>query len=94
MAMYRMTVTGEWDMNDGELLCGRVACEYAAEGSVTAMEPAHGLLAILFTAPETQPASLWLTGRPDATLTGVLAVEVRYLDAEGRTPLGFRCLLD
>ncbi len=94
MAMYQMTVTGEWDMSTEELRLGRVMCEFAAEGSIAAMETAHGLLALLFAAPETQPASLWLTGRPDATLTGVLAVEVRYVEPEDRAPLGFRCLLD
>ncbi len=94
MAMYRMTVTGEWNMGTGELRLGRVVCEFASEGSVAAMETAHGLLTVLFAVPETQPASLWPMGRPDATLTGVLAVEVRYLDAEDRTPLGFRCLRD
>lgn len=94
MATYQMTVTGEWDMSTGELRLGRVMCAFAAEGSVAAMETAHGLLTVLFTAPETQPVSLWRTGRPDATLTGVLAVEVCYAEPEDRAPLGFRCLLD
>ena len=94
MAMYRMTVTGEWGMNDGELLLGRVACAFAAEGSVAAMETARDLLAALFAAPETQPPALWPMGRPNATLTGVLAVEVRYVEPEDRAPLGFHCLRD
>ncbi len=42
MAMYQMTVTGEWDVNTGRLLLGQVACEYAAEGSVAALETARG----------------------------------------------------
>jgi hypothetical protein len=33
-------------------------------------------------------------GPPEATLAGVLAVHVRYLDAEERAPRGFRGLLD
>ncbi len=95
MAMYAMTVTGEWGASDGHLLLGQVACEYAAEGSVAALETAHGLLAALFVAPETQPPTLWQRGqRPEATLAGVLAVHVRYLDAAERAPLGFRRLLD
>ncbi len=95
MAMYQMTVTGEWDANTGHLLVGQVACEYAAEGSVAALETAHGLLAALFVAPETQPPALWQRGqRPDATLAGVLSVHVCYLEAEERAPLGFCCLVD
>ena len=98
MAMYRMTVTGEWGMNDGELLLGRVACAFAAEGSVAAMETARALLAALLRAPDDEreeSLSLWLMGKePHATLAGVLAVEVRYVEPEDRTPLGFHCLLD
>lgn len=95
MAMYQMTVTGEWSVNDGQLLFARVVCEFAAEGSVAAMAQAHGLLAILFAAPEMQPLSLWLEGqRPEATLAGVLAIHVRYLEPDDRASLGFRCMLD
>jgi hypothetical protein len=95
MAMYAMTVTGEWGASDGELLFARVACEFAAEGSVAAMATAHNLLAALFAPSDEQPPSLWLRGqRPEATLTGVPAVHIRYVDAEDRAPLGFRCLLD
>lgn len=95
MAMYQMTVTGEWDVNNGHLLFGQVACEYAAEGSVTAMETARGLLAALFAAPDAQPPALWQRGqRPEATLAGVLAVHIRYLEAEERVPLGFCRLVD
>jgi hypothetical protein len=95
MAMYAMTVTGEWGTSDGQLLFARVACEFAAEGSVAAMAQAHDLLATLFVLPGEQPPSLWLSGqRPGATLEGVLAVHVRYLEPEDRAPLGFRCLLD
>ncbi len=94
MAMYQMTVTGEWDVNNGHLRFGQVACEYAAEGSVAAMATARALLAALFAAPETQPSALWQSGqRPEVTLEGVLAVHVRYLEAEERAPLGFYCLL-
>ncbi len=95
MAMYAMMVMGEWDGNDGHLMFGRVACEFAAEGSVAAMATAHNLLATLFAPPDEQPASLWLRGqRPEATLAGVLAVHVRYLEPDDRAPLGFRCLPD
>ncbi len=95
MAMYAMIVTGEWSASDGQLLIARVACEFAAEGSVAAMAQAHGLLAVLFAPPDEQPPSLWLMGqRPEATLAGVLAVHVSYVEAEDRAPLGFRCLLD
>jgi hypothetical protein len=45
--------------------------------------------------PDEQPPSLWLRGqRPEATLTGVLAVHIRYLEPEDRAPRGFRCLPD
>ncbi|MDQ6905197.1 MAG: hypothetical protein M3176_00065 [Chloroflexota bacterium] len=95
MTMYAMTVIGEWGASDGQLMFARVACEFAAEGSVAAMAQAHDLLAALFAAPETQPPSLWLSGqRPEATLAGVLAIHVRYLEPEDRASLGFRCLLD
>ncbi len=92
MAMYEMTVTGEWDDPDGRLLLGRVACEFAAEGSVAAMAEAHDLLAALFAPSGERSPSLWLS--EDATLAGVLAVHVRYLEPEDRVPLGFRRLLD
>ncbi len=95
MAMYEMTVTGEWSVNAGRLLFGRVMCAFAAEGSVAAMETAHALLAALFIPPDKQPPALWQRRqRPEAALAGVLAVHVCYLEAEERTPLGFRCLLD
>jgi len=95
MAMYEMTVTGEWGASDGHLLLGRAVCAFAAEGSVAAMETARDLLAALFIPPDTQPSSLWQRGqRPEATVAGVLAVHVRYLEAEERAPCGFRCLLD
>jgi hypothetical protein len=95
MAMYQMTVTGEWGASDGRLLFARVACEYAAEGSVAAMAQAHDLLAVLFAPSDEQPPSLWLMGqRPEATLAGVLAVHIRYLEPEDRAPLGFQHLLD
>jgi hypothetical protein len=95
MAMYAMTVTGEWGASDGELFFARVACEFAAEGSVAALAQAHDLLVALFARPDEQPPSLWLSEqRPEATLAGVLAVHIRYVDAEDRAPLGFRCLPD
>ncbi len=95
MAMYEMTVTGEWGASDGHLLLGRVTCAFAAEGSVAAMATARDLLATLFTPQEKQPPSLWQRGQqPAATLAGVLAVHVCYLDAAERAPLGFRRLVD
>ena len=95
MAMYAMTVTGEWGASDGRLRLGQVTCEFGAQGSVAAMETARDLLAALFAAPETQPPALWQRGeRPEATLEGVLAVHVCYIEAEERAPLGFRRLLD
>ncbi len=95
MAMYAMTVTGEWGGSDGRLLLGQVTCAFGAEGSVAAMETARDLLAVLFTPQDKQPPALWQRGqRPEATLAGVLAVHVRYLEAEERAPRGFCCLLD
>lgn len=95
MAMYAMTVTGEWGASDGHLMFARVACEFAAEGSVAAMETAHNLLVALFAPADEQPPSLWQNGqRPEATLVGVLAIHVRYLEPGERAPLGFRCLPD
>lgn len=53
------------------------------------------MLATLFAPPDEQPPSLWLMGqRPEATLAGVLAVHVRYLEPDDRASLGFRRLLD
>jgi hypothetical protein len=60
MAMYAMTVMGEWSVNAGQRMFARVMCDFAAE----------------------------------ATLAGVLAVHIRYVDAEDRAPRGFRCLPD
>ena len=95
MARYAMTVTGEWNINDGQLMFARVACTFSAEGSVAAMATAHNLLVALFAPPETQPPSLWQNGqRPEATLAGVLTIHVRYLEPEDRASLGFRCMLD
>ncbi len=100
MAMHAMTVTGEGSASDGQLMFARVACEFAAEGSVAAMAQAHGgplgsMLAVLFAPPDEQPPSLWLRGqRPEATLVGVLAVHVGHLEPDDRAPLGFHCMLD
>jgi hypothetical protein len=95
MAMYAMTVMGEWGASDGELFFARVACEFAAEGSVAALATAHDLLATLFAPADEQPPSLWLRGqRPEATLVGALAVHVGYLEPDDRASLGFRCLPD
>ncbi len=53
------------------------------------------MLAALFIPLDKQPPALWQREqRPEATLAGVLAVHVHYLDAEERAPLGFRRLLD
>lgn len=94
MAMYAMTVTAEWAVNEGQLMLARAECEYPAEGSVAALAQAHDLLAALFLSQDEQPPTLWAMGPPEATLAGVLAVHVRYLDAEERAPRGFRGLLD
>ena len=95
MAMYAMTVTGEWGASDGHLMVARVACEFAAEGSVAAMATAHNLLVALFAPPDEQPLSLWQNGqRAEATLAGMLAVHVRYLEPGDRAPLGFDYMLD
>ena len=94
MAMYAMTVTAEWSVKEGQLMLGRAECEYPAEGSVAALAQAHELLAALFLPPEEQPPTLWARGPQEATLAGVLAVHVRYLDAEERAPRGFRDLRD
>ena len=64
MAMYAMTVTGEWGASDGRLLLGQVTCAFGAQGSVAAMETARDLLAALFAAPETQPPALWQHASP------------------------------
>ncbi len=47
MAMYRLTITGEWGGHDRHLLCAAVACEFAAEHSVTALDVARTLVATL-----------------------------------------------
>jgi hypothetical protein len=94
MAMYAMMVTAEWAVKDGQLMLGRAECEYPAEGSVAALATAHDLLAILFLPPEEQPPTLWAMAPPEATLAGVLAVHVRYLDAAERAPRGFCGLRD
>ena len=53
------------------------------------------MLAALFIPSDKQPPALWQRGqRPEATLAGVLAVHVRYLEAEERAPLGFCRLVD
>jgi len=53
------------------------------------------MLAALFISPDKQPPMLWQRGqRPEATLAGVLAVHVRYVEAAERAPLGFCRLVD
>lgn len=53
------------------------------------------MLAALFVPPDEQPPSLWRNGqRPEATLAGVLAVHVRYLEPGDRALFGFCCLPD
>lgn len=92
MAMYRLTITGEWDTGTDDLPVARVACEFAAENSVEAMDAARALLAALLGNDEDQaehasPLPQW--GASDGltvVLTGVLAVEVRYLESHDRAP--------
>ena len=64
MAMYRLTITGEWDSGADDLPVARAACEFAAENSVEAMDAARALLACLLgnedeRAGHASPLPLW-----------------------------------
>ncbi|GEM_PF-2359609 len=100
MAMYRLVITGEWDLGGDDLPVTRAACEFPAENSVEAMDAARALLAALLgnenvRAEYASPLPLW--GASDAsaaTLVGVLAVEVRYLEPHDRAPVDLHWAAD
>ncbi|MDQ2784098.1 MAG: hypothetical protein M3Y58_03750 [Chloroflexota bacterium] len=92
MAMYRLTITGEWDTGMDDLPVARAACEFAAENSIEAMDAARSLLTTLLGNNEDQAEHAKILpqcGVSDglmAVLAGVLAVEVRYVESHDRAP--------
>ncbi len=93
MAMYRLTITGEWGGHDRQLRRAAVACEFAAEQSVTALDVTRTLVAALLgpdDARRRHPVGfpLW---RP---LLGVLAVTLRYVEDHDRMPIGLHWVAD
>jgi len=99
MGMYRLTITGEWDTGTYDLSVTRAACEFAAENSVEAMDAARAIVAALLgnddRAEHAAPFPLWdASDGPTVTLTGALAVEVRYLEAHDRAPVDFHWIVD
>ncbi|MHB8644371.1 MAG: hypothetical protein ACYDAR_01125 [Thermomicrobiales bacterium] len=100
MAMYLLTIIGEWNTGRGNLSVARAACEFAAENSVEAMDAARALLAALLGNDEdraecAEPVLLRDVSDGSATaLVGVLAVEVRYLESHDRTPVDLHWIVD
>lgn len=99
MAMYQLTITGEWDTGADDLPVAQVACEVAAENSIEAMDAARALVA----APlgddderaEHRPLPLWAASDGSAaTLMGALAVEVRYVEPHDRAPVDLHWIAD
>jgi hypothetical protein len=99
MAMYRLTITGEWDAGTDDPLIARAACEFAAENSVEAMDAARAIIAALLGNDDRaeHAAPLPLRGASDgstARLTGTLAVEVRYVEPHDRAPVELHRVAD
>jgi len=99
MAMYRLTITGEWGVDDRQLLCAAVACEFAAEHSVTALDVARTLVAALLGPNDArggQPVwfPLWRPLNLPRPLLGVLAVTLRYVEEHDRMPVGLHWVAD
>lgn len=99
MGMYRLTITGEWDTGADDLPVARAACEFAAENSVEAMDAARAIVAALLgndvRAEHAAPVPLWdASDGSTATLTGALAVEVRYLEPHDRAPVELHWIVD
>lgn len=100
MAMYRLTITGEWDRGSDDLPVARAACEFAAENSVEAMDAARVLVAALLgddseRAENATPLPLLdVSDGSAATLMGALVVEVRFLEPHDRAPVDLHWITD
>ncbi len=99
MAMYRLTITGEWGVNDRHLLCAAVACEFAAEHSVAALDVARALVAALLGPDDARGRHLvwiplWCPLDLPRPLIGVLVVTLRYREDHDRMPVGLHWVTD
>ncbi len=99
MAMYRLTITGEWGVDDRQLRRANVACEFAAEHSVAALDVARALVAALLGPDDArggQPVwiPLWRPLDLPRPLLGVLAVTLRYVEVHDRMPVGLHWVTD
>lgn len=99
MAMDRLTITGEWGVNDRHLRRAAVACEFAAEHSVAALDVERALVAALLGPDDARgghPAwfPLWHPLDLPRPLRGVLAVTLRYREDHDRMPVGLHWITD
>lgn len=99
MAMDRLTITGEWGGHDRQLLRAAVACEFAAEHSVTVLDVARTLVATLLGPDDARGGhSVWTPlWRPldlPRPLLGVLAVTLGYREDHDRMPVGLHWITD
>jgi hypothetical protein len=89
MAMYRLTITGEWDAPAGRLTVADVTCEFAAEDSVAALDGTRAVVAALL-GPGIDASGLipyWCPTETPRLLLGVLAVHLRFVEAHDRSPV-------
>ncbi len=99
MAMYRLTITGEWGGHGRQLRRANVAREFAAEHSVAALDVARALVAALLGPDDArggQPVGfpLWRPLDLPRPLRGVLAVTLRYREDHDRMPIGLHWVAD
>jgi hypothetical protein len=86
MAMYRLTITGEWDAPAGRLTVADVTCEFAAEDSVVALDGTRAVVAALL-GPGIAASGSWCPTETPRLLLGVLAVHLRFVEAHDRSPV-------
>ncbi|MGI8855718.1 MAG: hypothetical protein ACR2JW_08205 [Thermomicrobiales bacterium] len=99
MAMDRLTITGEWGVDDRQLLRAEAACEFAAEHSVAALDVARALVAALLGPDDARGGHpvgfpLWRPLDLPRPLCGVLAVSLRYREDHDRMPVGLHWITD
>jgi hypothetical protein len=87
MSMYRLTITGEWDALANQTMVADVACEYAAENSVAALDAARLVVAALLGPGMDEVGSIpcWCPKDTRRLLLGVLAVHLQFLEAHDRS---------
>jgi hypothetical protein len=88
MAMYRLTIMGEWDAPMDRVTVADAACEFAAEDSVAALEAARAVVAALLgSGVYGAGIPYWCPTETPHLLLGVLAVHLRFVEAHDRSPV-------